>query len=110
MAQNQNIDVAPGQYDHEKKFGEDTKSFRIGEKREEHVEKTAGPGTYEPTRAECLTKGKIPNINMGSSAARPTTLAKHGDIEVAPGQYDDGIRFNSNVKSFRIGEKREEVM
>ena len=29
-------------------------------------------------------------------------------MDVAPGQYDDGIRFNSNVKSFVIGEKRTE--
>ena len=26
---------------------------------------------------------------------------------MAPGQYDDGKRFNSNVKSFTISEKRE---
>ena len=29
------------------------------------------------------------------------------DVNVAPGQYDDGKRFNSDVKGFRIGEKRE---
>ena len=29
-------------------------------------------------------------------------------MNVAPGQYDDGMRFNSNVKSFKIGEKRPE--
>jgi len=42
---------------------------------------------------------------MGTSPARPV---KRSDVDVAPGQYDDGIRFNSNVKSFKIGEKREE--
>ena len=42
---------------------------------------------------------------MGSSPARASM--KH-DTDVAPGQYDDGIRFNSNVKSFKIGEKRAE--
>ena len=31
------MDVAPGQYNYETKFGEDTKSFRIGEKREELI-------------------------------------------------------------------------
>jgi hypothetical protein len=45
---------------------------------------------------------------MGSSPSRPTSFAKGGDVDVAPGQYDDGIRFNSNVKSFKIGERREE--
>ena len=42
---------------------------------------------------------------MGSSPARPE---RKQDTDVAPGQYDDGIRFNSNVKSFKIGEKRAE--
>ena len=28
-------------------------------------------------------------------------------MDVAPGQYDDGKRFNSGVKSFKIGQKRE---
>lgn len=100
--------MAPGQYNYETKFGEDTKSFRIGEKREVHAEVTQGPGSYDPTKAEALTKSKIPNINMGSSPARPKSLVKAGDLDVAPGQYDDGIRFNSNTKSFRIGEKRPE--
>lgn len=27
---------------------------------------------------------------------------------MAPGQYDDGKRFNSDVKGFKIGEKRLE--
>ena len=48
------------------------------------------------------------NINMGSSPSRPQGFHKGGDVDVAPGQYDDGKRWNSNVKSFRIGEKREE--
>ena len=46
---------------------------------------------------------------MGSSPQRPTSFAKTGSgIDVAPGQYDDGIRFNTNTKSFTIGEKRTE--
>ena len=46
---------------------------------------------------------------MGSSHARPDSLAKSGaGADVAPGQYDDGIRFNSSSKSYTIGEKRTE--
>ena len=45
---------------------------------------------------------------MGSSPSRPQSFAKGGDVNVAPGQYDDGVRWNSNVKSFTIGEKRTE--
>ena len=66
FAKSGDIDVAPGQYAYEKRFGEETKSFRIGEKREERTENSAGPGTYDPTRADGMTKQKIPNINLGS--------------------------------------------
>ena len=60
------FNVAPGQYTYEKKFGQETKSFKIGEKREGRTENSAGPGTYDPTRADAMTKQKIPNINLGS--------------------------------------------
>ena len=69
---------------------------------------TAGPGQYDADRADAITKPKMANINMGSSPSRPQGFHKGGDVDVAPGQYDDGKRWNSNVKSFRIGEKREE--
>ena len=55
-----------------------------------------------------MTKTKVVSVNISSSPARPASFAKKGDVNVAPGQYDDGIRFNSNVKSFKIGEKRPE--
>ena len=67
-----------------------------------------GPGAYEPEAAEKITRPKTPNINMGGSPARPKSFARSGDVDVAPGQYDDGKRFNDNVKSFKIGEKRPE--
>ena len=67
-----------------------------------------GPGAYEPDRADGVTKSKMPNINMGKSPARPVSFARGGDVDVAPGQYDDGKRFNDGVKSFKIGEKRAE--
>jgi len=68
---------------------------------------TAGPGTYSPERAETITKTRSANIDLGSSPSRPQSFAKGGDLDVAPGQYDDGLRFNSGVKGFKIGEKRE---
>ena len=46
---------------------------------------TAGPGEYSPERAEAITKSKTPNINLGSSPARPKSLAKAGEMDVAPG-------------------------
>ena len=67
-----------------------------------------GPGSYDPDLADGQTKPKTPNINMGSSPSRPQSFAKSGDVDVAPGQYDDGRRFNSDVKGFKIAEKREQ--
>ena len=64
-------DAAPGQYDDGVRFNTGVKGFTIGEKRETRIEQTAGPGTYEATRAESLTKTKSANINMGSSPSRP---------------------------------------
>ena len=106
FAKRGDVDVAPGQYDDGKRFNSDVKGFRIGEKRVEKIQMTAGPGEYNHERADSLTKTKMANINMGSSPARPSSFAKGGDVNVAPGQYDDGKRFNSDVKSFTIGEKR----
>ncbi len=85
------VDVAPGQYDDGIRFNSNVKSFRIGEKRAEKMVESMGPGTYSPERADGITKAKMPNINMGGSPARPV---KRTDVDVAPGQYDDGIRFN----------------
>ena len=107
FAKANDTDAAPGQYDDGIRFNTGVKSFKIGEKRETRIEQTAGPGTYEPERADSLTKQKMPNIDLGSSPARPQSFAKANDTEAAPGKYDDGIRFNSGVKGFKIGEKRE---
>ena len=109
FAKGGDVDVAPGQYNSDKRFGEDTKSFKIGEKREVRIEQTVGPGSYEATRAENLTKTKSPNINLGSSPSRPGSFARGGDVDVAPGQYDDGnLKFANDVNGFTIGEKREQ--
>ena len=67
-----------------------------------------GPGQYSPERGDSLTKTRVKTVNMASSPARPASFAQKGGADVAPGQYDDGIRFNSNTKSFTIGEKRME--
>ena len=73
------------------------------------TQSNVGPGSYDLSNGEAMTMHRSPNIDLGSSPARPNTFAKTGSgADVAPGQYDDGIRFNSNSKSFTIGEKRTE--
>ena len=83
------MNVAPGQYDDGMRFNSNVKSFKIGEKRLEKPREGMGPGAYEPELAENLTKTRTVNIDMGKSPSRPTSFAKGGDVNVAPGQYDD---------------------
>ena len=66
-----------------------------------------GPGTYDPDRADGVTKPKMPNINMGSSPSRGSFI-RRDDTNLGPGQYEDGQGFDRGVKTFTIGEKRLE--
>lgn len=47
---------------------------------------------------------------MGSTPSRPASFAKPQDVDVAPGQYDDGREFGKGAPSFKIPEKREQRM
>ena len=72
FAKGGDYEVAPGQYNHERPFGSDVKAHRIGEKRPDvrpHQGSGMGPGTYNAESTQ--TKPKTPNINLGTSAARP---------------------------------------
>ena len=100
-------EVGPGQYDYEKRFGEETKSFRIGERREEKVVETVGPGLYDIERGDAITRVKAANITMGASPSRGAYIPK-GNDNTAPGQYDDGRTFGHDTKTWTIGEKRVE--
>ena len=44
---------------------------------------------------------------MGSTPSRPQSFARGGDVDVAPGQYDDGREFGKDAKTFTIPEKRD---
>jgi len=50
------MDVSPGQYDDGIRFDSNVKTFKIGEKREDRMARTAGPGEYSPERADAVTK------------------------------------------------------
>ena len=101
------VTVGPGQYEDNKQFGHDTKTFTIGEKRFEKTVETIGPGAYDVDRADNITRVRATNINMGSSPSRGAYIPK-GNDNTAPGQYDDGRTFGDDTKTFTIGEKRIE--
>ena len=98
--------AGPGHYDDGMRFNSNVKNVVIGEKRAER--QIVDNRNYDHEKADAVTKHKMPNITMGSSPSRPKSLARGGDVDVAPGQYDDGKRWNSNVKPMTIGEKRTE--
>ena len=99
--------AGPGHYKTARNFGENAKSFTIGTKTETKIETSAGPGQYDAERSLSVTKSRSKAALIGKDKARPDTFANEAHVGTAgPGQYDDGVRFNSNVKSFKIGEKR----
>lgn len=77
--------TSPGQYDNGKKFGDDAKSFKIGEKRPEKPNDNVGPGHYSPERAERVVKSHTPSFSMPISPARPTSFANpsHGPANIS---------------------------
>ena len=81
-ARKTDINVAPGQYDDGIRFNSAVKPFKIGQKRERAVQDTIGPGQYNPEIADIITKNKAPNVNLGSTPARPMP---RNDVDVAPG-------------------------
>ena len=100
-------DVAPGQYDDRSyELSKNSRGFTIGERREVHVESTVGPGAYDATRGDSLTRTRSPNVNMGTSSSRAQGFAQ-GDSNQGPGQYDDrSYEISKSSRGFTIGEKR----
>lgn len=56
--------IGPGAYDASIKFGEKVKTFTIAEKRPSKIPDSVGPGAYEPTRAESLTRSRSPTTKF----------------------------------------------
>lgn len=45
---------------------------------------------------------------MGMQKGRPNTFQAVGDVDIAPGQYNDTSKiFGNNIQGFTIGEKRD---
>ena len=63
-------DIGPGQYNDSKQFGTDGKSFKIGERRDEKIMETMGPGLYDIERGDAVTRTKTVNVTMGTSPSR----------------------------------------
>ena len=106
FAKGGDVNVAPGQYNHEKSFGQDVKTHKIRERRPERVQESMGPGAYDPDRADGQIKPKMKNINLGSSPVRPDNFTRKEADNNGPGQYNHERSFGQDVKSHKNGEKR----
>jgi hypothetical protein len=68
------------------KFGDDAKTFTIGEKRPEKSSEGIGPGQYSPERAEAITKPKTKIVVFSKQPSRPQSFANLAQIGgVSPG-------------------------
>ena len=95
----------PGQYEPGTSFGQGVKSHGFG------VAKTPKKTVvdnrdYNVSPERDITKSRSKAATFSKTPARPASFAKSGDVNVAPGQYDDGKRFNSNVKGFKIVQEK----
>lgn len=101
--------VDPGMYTPSKKFGSDVKTMKIGVKRlEKPILMTVGPGAYNPSKADDFTRPKSPTTKMSKAASRPKSFANPSQENIGPGAYSNGKKFGEGIKTFKIGEKREE--
>ena len=58
--------------------------------------------------AEEKIRNRSPTTKMSLAASRPKSFANPAHEGTAgPGAYDDGKRFDSDVKTFTIGEKKQ---
>ena len=102
--------AGPGQYNTYKQFGKDARTISMSRTaRDMKIEDSAGPGQYDYEKSMKVTREKSYSAIINRGAARAEITMKE-QTEAGPGQYDDGVRFNSGSKSFRIGEKRAEIV
>lgn len=89
-----------------KVFGDDAKSFTIGAKRLERVERSPGPGDYNHERSDSVTKTRAPAVDFTKNPDRDSpSNDKH-----LPEFYEVERFYNypKEIPNFTIGQKREE--
>ena len=81
--------VGPGQYDDRsyERAKENNRWFTIGVKREQAIEETMGPGSYDPDKAEMLTKPRNPSVSFDGSPNRPERVGQTMVPSAPPQQF-----------------------
>ena len=94
--------VGPGHYEENNTLVYNMHGWTIGEKREEQVQVTLGPGQYQHEEGDGLTKNRAP-MALISPAKDPSPI----QATIGPGAYEEYNNIVNNMRSWTIGEKRE---
>jgi hypothetical protein len=97
----------PGTYDTGKNFGEGLKPILIFGKYKMEKKSGPGPGEYDTTRAEALTRPKSPTQRMSRGASRAKVPKQSSNI--GPGSYPGAEpEFTRNSSPMTISRTRRE--
>ena len=107
FTKNREYEPAPGEYNVDKPFGSGLNKVVIEGKRAKKIEPNPGPGAYEADKAQAAIRPASPMTKISKARARPKSFANPNASSVGPGAYDDGKRWNSNVKPMTIAKKRD---
>ena len=79
--------MGPGSYESPRKFGDNVTTYSMGQKREQAIGVSPGPGTYEPQ--ESAIKTKAVNVLISAAKGRDLSPSKATDGGIGPGTYED---------------------
>lgn len=101
----QKLDNVELQYS-SKVFGSDAKTFTIGAKRKERVERSPGPGDYDHERSDSVTKTRAPAVDF---AKNPERDSPNKSVDT-PDFYELERFYNypKEIPNFSMGQKRED--
>lgn len=71
-------------------FGDDVGRMTIGERRDEIIQITPGPGTYSPEKSNHLTLASSPAFDFSKQPERPDMKVQNLN---GPGSYDTHHNF-----------------
>lgn len=98
----------PGTYDTQKPFGAGGRAARIDPPtQEKKLNPSPGPGNYDATRADGLTKSRSA-ATIFYPSSQPRTPQRKSQSPVGPGSYEPQSKFGSGARTFQIGGKRRE--
>ena len=100
--------LGPGAYDVGSSFGSNSKGFTIGRKREARQEHSPGPGEYNVSRSDSVTKTRVDrSVEFNKSTGRVDNSPARepsGDITTVERFY----QWPKELPIYSIGEKRPE--